>query len=285
MKQSNQKGRSNSSEMVTFFLTGQTSLYEKNPIPEKNYHKQNLKNIKLVQNKKRLEQEQITEQEKINQKRFILPKFANVNSKVKENILDNLNLPKTEELPAPTINFVQRNKEPFKKSQDDSNINKKSNYGMNRKPPIPRMEEIAPIEKPTLSKNYISENRLQAINAMPPPAKIDEKRYIDKENYGKVPDYIIERRLQVIDNDRKKSEEDEKRKIPPGMRKMEESERLETLELLKKNKTQVEDEISRLPLTIETPSMIKHEKQLRKKLQESENAIEIFSKKVVFVAK
>ena len=63
------------------------------------------------------------------------------------------------------------------------------------------------------------------------------------------------------------------------MKKMPEKERLETVQLLETNKKEIEFAIQKLPLTIETPSMIKHEKNLRKQLKETENAIKIFSKK------
>ena len=64
---------------------------------------------------------------------------------------------------------------------------------------------------------------------------------------------------------------------------MNENERLDTLSLLEKNKKQVEFEIQKLPLRIETPSMIKHEKNLRKQLKEIESALKIFGKKTVYI--
>ena len=65
---------------------------------------------------------------------------------------------------------------------------------------------------------------------------------------------------------------------------MSQEEREETLKLLQKNKLEIETAISKLPLTIETPSMIKYQKELSNKLKETENAIKIFSKKIVFIA-
>lgn len=72
---------------------------------------------------------------------------------------------------------------------------------------------------------------------------------------------------------------------PPaaGMRLMPEDERLETLEVLKKNREEVDRAIQQLPLRIETPSAIRRKEDLERRLREIEDAIKIFSRPKVLV--
>jgi len=79
-------------------------------------------------------------------------------------------------------------------------------------------------------------------------------------------------------------EEMEAAKIPSGMRIMTEQEKAETLDILAENKHTVIEQIKHLPLVIETPSMIKHQSSLNKKLKEIEATITMFQKPTVFVA-
>jgi hypothetical protein len=44
--------------------------------------------------------------------------------------------------------------------------------------------------------------------------------------------------------------------VPPGMIRMSEDERLKTIEMLKQNKSSVEEEYRKLPFRIETPSQV-----------------------------
>merc|ERR1740123_2615343 len=99
-----------------------------------------------------------------------------------------------------------------------------------------------------------------------------------------LPEYIIKRKLEKEELEQKKMEAMEAAKIPSGMRIMTEQEKAETLAILAENKRTVIEQIEHLPLVIETPSMIKHQSSLNKKLKEIEKNIAIFQKPTVFVA-
>jgi len=117
-------------------------------------------------------------------------------------------------------------------------------------------------------------------------AKKEEKKatkFVDKVDYGKVPQYMIQRKLEKEQKEREEMAEAERRKIPPGMRKMTEEERAETLHILECNKKEVLDAIKKLPLVIETPKMIRYQGDLNRKMKEIESTMAIFRKPTVFV--
>ena len=64
---------------------------------------------------------------------------------------------------------------------------------------------------------------------------------------------------------------------------MPEEERLDTLRILKDNLKATKDNLSRMPLLVETPSAIRRKASLERKLQEIEDAINIFSRPKVFI--
>lgn len=77
--------------------------------------------------------------------------------------------------------------------------------------------------------------------------------------------------------------EKEAQLIPEGMRMMSNDERIETLEILEKNREEVMEAITRLPFVAETPSQIRNKNQLERRLQEIEEARKIFSRPKVLV--
>lgn len=72
-----------------------------------------------------------------------------------------------------------------------------------------------------------------------------------KKDYGRVPMYLQERKIEMFADKLRKQAQEEAKKVPPGMRVLPEEERLETLELLKRNREEIEREISALPFVIE----------------------------------
>lgn len=78
--------------------------------------------------------------------------------------------------------------------------------------------------------------------------------------------------------------EEERAKIPPGTRLMPEEERVSTLNDLKESKKEVNTALEKLPVMLKTLAAEKHKKELENKLIRIERAIDIFSKKTVYVA-
>lgn len=80
------------------------------------------------------------------------------------------------------------------------------------------------------------------------------------------------------------AKEVEKRKLPPGMRLMEEDERLGMLHALENSKRELQFEIEKLPISMKTMSMQRRREDLEDKYRNMEKQIDRFSKKVVYIA-
>ena len=133
-------------------------------------------------------------------------------------------------------------------------------------------------------KDFVSLNKR---NGQEMHRKKEEKqtvKFTEKKDYGKVPEYMIQRKLENELKEREAMEEAERRKIPKGMRKMTDEERVETLHILECNKKQVMESIKNLPLVIETPSMIRYQGELNEKMNEIEKTMAVFRKPTVYVA-
>ena len=140
---------------------------------------------------------------------------------------------------------------------------------------------------PKIQKNFIRDNRNLVIEN-----KVKQKRGQtgDKRNknekhkdFGKIPDYIkkyeMERELQKEELKRKEEES----KIPKGTKLLSEEERLATLNGLIKNKNEITNQLEKMPITNRTMAIQKRKEELSQKLEEIESAIQMFSKKRVFV--
>ena len=150
-----------------------------------------------------------------------------------------------------------------------------SNYGKSNKQTSPRRGP---------SKDFINRNKsaLQGIKSK----KLDkepEQLFTEKENYGKLPRYLLQRKLQIAEEYERKREGDRQARAPPGTRLMPEEERLQTLIMLEANKAEVEKHLKLLPFVVETPSQIKNKTNLEKRLQEIEEAEKLFSRPLFYV--
>ena len=138
-------------------------------------------------------------------------------------------------------------------------------------------------------KNFIETNKNLITKIQNANNSNKLKEYYDrKENpyhkeYGKIPKYIENMKLE---NEKKLQTEKLKKetaKYPKGTRLLSEEERLFTLEKLKQSRDDINKVIERLPITPDTQAFKNKKEELFKKLDEIENAIETFSKKKVFV--
>ena len=124
---------------------------------------------------------------------------------------------------------------------------------------------------------------------------IDEMRFFkytilkDNEekhkNFGKVPEYIKkfehERELERQEKIRKQME----LKYPKGTRLLSEEERVQTLNSLKRAQIENSLLLEKMPITNRTFKLQQKREELMRKLSEIDKAIEMFSKKQVFVKK
>jgi len=103
-------------------------------------------------------------------------------------------------------------------------------------------------------------------------------------NYGKVPSYIQKMKSDRVRAIQEAEEEAERIVPPPGFRQVEEEERLGSLENLKQQKQELEDEIHRrAPFRPSTMGQKANERRLNDNLQRVEEGLRLFSKEIVFV--
>ena len=138
-------------------------------------------------------------------------------------------------------------------------------------------------------KNFIETNKNLITKIQNANNSNKFKEYYDKKEnpyhkeYGKIPKYIENMKLEnekKLQTEKLRKETD---KYPKGTRLLSEEERLFTLEKLKQSRDDINKVIERLPITPDTQAFKNKKEELFKKLDEIENAIETFSKKKVFV--
>ena len=112
---------------------------------------------------------------------------------------------------------------------------------------------------------------------------IEDKAEKKHKDYVKVPDYIkkyeIEREQQKEEQKRQK----EAAKYPKGTKLLSEEERISTLNGLINSKKEMITLLEKMPITTRTLSIQNKKEELIKKIEEVEKAIEMFSKKQVFI--
>ena len=152
------------------------------------------------------------------------------------------------------------------------------------KAPTPTIND-APIILPKIHKNYIRENRqLVSENKVPTKTKlIEEKNDAKHKDYGKVPEYIKKYELEREIRKEEIKKQEEAAKYPKGTKLLTEEERVETLNGLMNSKKELINILEKLPITTRTLAMQNKKDELIKKIEEVEKAIEMFSKKQVFI--
>lgn len=149
----------------------------------------------------------------------------------------------------------------------------------------PTSSVLRPSRSSDSSRDFVHENIVDAgtFRKSSDLPKKDGSEFLSKVNYGRVPTYLHERKMELAANYARQQAQKEAALIPEGMRMMSEEERLETLQILDQNHREVQDAVQRLPFVIETPSQIRHKNQLETRLKEIEEARKIFSRPKVLV--
>ena len=140
---------------------------------------------------------------------------------------------------------------------------------------------------PRIQKNYIRENRKLVIENRIPLKykKVEEPKNIEvkHKDFGKVPSYIKKYELEREMKKEEMKKMEEMAKYPKGTKLLTEEERLNTLNGLIENKKEINNQLEKMPITTRTNSIRVRKEELFNKLEEIEKAIEMFSKKQVFV--
>ena len=135
------------------------------------------------------------------------------------------------------------------------------------------------------NKNYIEENKKMISNGQ---ISKKNKNNISIENhfhkeYGKTPRYLQNMKIEAEKQKEIEQLKKEEMKYPKGTRLLSEEERVFTLNKLLESKKEIENLLSKLPITMASHAARNKQEELYKKLDEIENAITTFSRKKVFV--
>ena len=172
-------------------------------------------------------------------------------------------------------------------------ITEKDNFNNGNNNSIPKIQNNSnninnlKVVLPKIQKNYIRENRRLVIDNKVPIKHKQVEEPIIKTNkhkdYGKVPSYIkkYEHEREIKNEEIKRREEASK--YPKGTKLLTEEERLNTLNGLIRNKKELTNQLEKMPITTRTNSVRIKKEELIKKLEELEKAIDMFSRKQVFI--
>jgi hypothetical protein len=184
------------------------------------------------------------------------------------------------------------NKDQRENNIKSNKINKSTNINTNannrkrdiHKAPTPTVND-APIILPKIHRNYIRENRqLVMDNKIQNKNKNnEEKKDLKHKDYGKVPEYIKKYEMEREIKKEEIKKQEMASKYPKGTKLLSEEERINTLNGLINSKKEMTNLLEKLPITTRTLAMQNKKEELIKKIEEVEKAIDMFSKKQVFI--
>ena len=106
-----------------------------------------------------------------------------------------------------------------------------------------------------------------------------EKVIAQRHAPGEIPQYIESRKEAI----RAEKEPPKKPDMPPGMRLLSEEEKQEAIENLMEQKKDIESQLAKFSLRLESPTILREKRVLEDELDQIEKSIEQLSKKFVFV--
>lgn len=157
------------------------------------------------------------------------------------------------------------------------------------KPPV-----VRGTERPTMGRrsnaNFVRENQMAAIMSEPKKKGVDQIKYAQKSDFGKVPAYLSSVKAEIAaEQDYIQGEMERQRQMyerpQDKMELLAEPERLELLNKLKKNWEITNQQYQKHThvVTLDTVGKIRRKEDYESQLQQFEQAIEKLSKKFVFV--
>ena len=124
-------------------------------------------------------------------------------------------------------------------------------------------------------------------NVNKPNAPLPPKPQAEKKDFGKVPKYLqkykADAEVKAQEVAKKKEEAELLKHQPAGTKMMAEDQRIEMLKDLNENKKKVTELLAKMPISMASTTVKRQKDELEKKLLEIERAIEVMSRKVVYV--
>jgi len=164
----------------------------------------------------------------------------------------------------------------------------KFEYKETRKPAVPKREGTVVI--PRSAKNFVVDNAVKAVTMKPRNAESKSVDYINKPDFGAVPEYLYKVKADVTAEKEAirrmmDSEKEEEAKRQQKMRVLGDGEKAELLGSLKKKWDSINKEYQGMThmTALDTFTKIRRKEQFESQLAELEKSIEKLSKKVVFV--
>jgi len=159
------------------------------------------------------------------------------------------------------------------------------------KPPVPKATDCHYVPPAALAdnKDYVRENRAgldgapASVSVTTAAKQAGPLNYKLREEYGKVPQYLLDRKIEMAQEAEKQRLAAAEAQQPTGMVKMSEEERLATLAVLNENSERILSDLAHLPLRVETLSAQQRKTALEAKLRDIEDAVRVFSRKTVYV--
>lgn len=143
------------------------------------------------------------------------------------------------------------------------------------------------MQKQKETVNFVNSNAWEVIKKSPPkPADGEDRRQRARHSsFGRIPRYLLERKEQWAQEEEERRRDAPDPDCPPGMVLLDEDERLRTLQVLATSLEEARLRMNRLPLRVETLSQVRRKNELEAKLREIEDAIKVFDRPKVYVAK
>eukprot|EP00128_Syssomonas_multiformis_P011764 Colp12_sorted_trinity150504_noHs@21422 len=153
-----------------------------------------------------------------------------------------------------------------------------------RRAPVPDKAD-APVAAASTTKNFITLNAVDTINSIPPKPKNVPKVYVNKRDFGKIPEYILRRNEETKrHHEEQVLAETAAQEEQLGYKVLGEAERARLLQGLKKEWEKVNKEYQTMSLTIDSVPKIVRKEGFEAKLRDYEDLIKKLEKPYVLIA-
>jgi len=156
------------------------------------------------------------------------------------------------------------------------------------KPAVVRKDDKPKLAQPS-TKNFLISNA-QSVMLAEPKRLPKKPNFLEKEDYGKVPDYLNQVKAQIESEKEQlrqliQKEQDDDQKQQPKMKLLPEEERLQLLEKLKAKWDQVNSAYQGMThnTLMDTHGKLRRKEKFERELQELEKSIEKLNKKYVYI--